>query len=1155
MPNTIPKIIKKNISIDTENLNTTNTSITSLIDNIQTRLYDNLSWKTTAPELKRMSLLQGMPFTIFSYAAGIFRSNNRFNLFGLIDIFTYISRLNILGSLNIRNDVTFTFLNEKKILDGYLATFNNGIYGSALNIFMNSLDFDLMDGIIDKPNSIILSENNNNLIYDISYDIRCKIQPSSMASPNYYKVDSVNNKVILDELKLVKYKSIIYGGIDYEQIGIVLDSISLFPNIDDKGVDSFIYDKYVFDYYIESNYSELQNIYNIFKNADTSVWQNNYNFVDDSTILGFSNWSDYKQNIENNTGILNNKFYIHDSENMTLSERIKLYTNNDISLGFNDVFSYFCKEIYKIDYNFGQIFFLSKHKRVAKIYLMDMDFSRNIQDFNEDTIYSKKSINEKTIKIYDYSYDETKRDNYNVDLNIILMPIDIGNVDDGTIGTIDYQFLFEENIRTYNNSINQDINLNVPEFNRYHPAYSYNNNPMTFYNVPDKYLNNNFIKKPNAIHYTILSGLDDTLSFKYLENLKIYSKQSGGDVETDFYGRFSTSNIRNIMNKIFLCYYDGNNETFKKVLTSSNNTSTLDYFKGLKKVINYNSNNSFQNIEYNRKNIIDEITSFVYNINEGKAFSIDVAKNNPLSYNSGLILGIDCVILIYLTQLYYNDSNRIYSSDEIFNAYYNTINNKMLLNNDKISNFNDILQHKYSIINDIIYDNSSGASYLSLNDLSLNRNDEFFIFVSDLLKRNLNKLNQKSSYKIIEFIPNNNLDSCGNILGLDIDNVIKSDFTQVEDKWYDITYKEYYNFNSYLNNNTNNNIKQLFNDYNILSFDGSEYNTNTTKTIYESYVMMKAYSKQIFDNIIDISLIYKLFNTYNKFENLQLDLDNLTVGEFNDKINEISIDNNYLFSVTTNKLNVTYREFYVFNFFYKYSNQILSYSINNTNYNYKINYICYLKFLLMLILDSKDYYKYINHVIEDNPNTFTDSTFNDYIKLDYLPFYKSFETRHVYSLNYTFKDIFDNISYNSFIDKFTYNNTKEILIILKNIFYDTIVDFQNNFSILEQTSLNQRNTNIIGFTNDLIPYFKFINNNMQNNIIQNYGSLTIDHNIDNINNEKNKKSILVFFDNLYNIYTNLNKNFEELEKSYENTFIEITDNERVKYLKEYNKYF
>ena len=172
-------------------------NVISNISNLDNRIYNNTSWSNTAPVIKKMSLLQGIPFTIYSYAAGIFGSNNRFNLFGLIDCLNYISRLNILGSLNIRSDITFTFLNEKNIINNYLSTYNNGLFGSALNIFMNPIDFLTMDEIIDKSSNAIVLDNYDN--YDVSYNEISKLSINSLSSPYYFRINEDKDKVILDE--------------------------------------------------------------------------------------------------------------------------------------------------------------------------------------------------------------------------------------------------------------------------------------------------------------------------------------------------------------------------------------------------------------------------------------------------------------------------------------------------------------------------------------------------------------------------------------------------------------------------------------------------------------------------------------------------------------------------------------------------------------------------------------------------------------------------------------------------------------------------------------------------------------------------------------------------------------------------------------------
>ena len=136
----------------------TNNSVNNILKNFKSRIFSNTEWSDTSDGIKNISLLQGLPITIYSYAAGLYRSNNKYNLFGLIDFFTYISRLNILSSINIRPDITFTFLNQENIINSYIATYKNGLLGSALNIFMNPID----NNNIDICKNIIY----NNIIYN-----------------------------------------------------------------------------------------------------------------------------------------------------------------------------------------------------------------------------------------------------------------------------------------------------------------------------------------------------------------------------------------------------------------------------------------------------------------------------------------------------------------------------------------------------------------------------------------------------------------------------------------------------------------------------------------------------------------------------------------------------------------------------------------------------------------------------------------------------------------------------------------------------------------------------------------------------------------------------------------------------------------------------
>ena len=49
-----------------------------------------------------------------------------------------------------------------------------------------------------------------------------------------------------------------------------------------------------------------------------------------------------------------------------------------------------------------------------------------------------------------------------------------------------------------------------------------------------------------------------------------------------------------IVDKIYLCNFDGNNECFKKIISSNNNFFSLDFFNNIKKISLVNSNNNKQ---------------------------------------------------------------------------------------------------------------------------------------------------------------------------------------------------------------------------------------------------------------------------------------------------------------------------------------------------------------------------------------------------------------------------------------------------------------------------------------------------------------------------------------------------------------------------------
>ena len=357
-----------------------------------------------------------------------------------------------------------------------------------------------------------------------------------------------------------------------------------------------------------------------------------------------------------------------------------------------------------------------------------------------------------------------------------------------------------------------------------------------------------------------------------------------------------------------------NNETFKKVLTRSNNTSTLDYFNNLKKILNYNSNNSFINTINNSSNVIDEITNFVYNINEGKAFDINIAKNNPLSYNSGLLLGIDCILLIYLAEIRNKNYDRIYKSSEIFENYRTllTSNQDTLKDTPEFIKLNEILNNRYYFNSENkLVDNSTNIIYNSLIDLSFNFKDEFFIKISQIIKRNILTLNQKTNYKILEFNNSKYVNSDGTLQSLDITNILLSDYDQIEDKWYDITYKFTNDtFNSFINNNENiyyNKIYDLIGNLDNVITDSS-INKITSNTLYINtpYILNDESDSRYrflininsYKNNISVYESYILLKTFNYYTmNKIIFTDNEESYKLNNYIKEIFKKYNFLHSL------------------------------------------------------------------------------------------------------------------------------------------------------------------------------------------------------------------------------------------------------------------
>lgn len=1130
--------------------NSNESSIQTTLEKINKDLYSNQDWDNCNPVIKNISLLQGIPFTIFSYAAGIFRSNNRYNLFGLIDLFTYVSRMNLLGSLNIRPDITFTFLNEKKILDGYISTYKNGLFGSALNIFMNQNDFQAMDGIIDKGSEKIIQENNNDNAYDVSYDLISKISINSLSSPEYFKEDICKNKLILDEEKLDKYKSIIYGGIDYEQIAVILNNLTTFPNIDDKGPDAFLLPKFIFHYYIDFNFDNINNIINIYNNPVTSSWIDSSNtFVYESSY----NLS-YYESLFNNLNKDDDDYYFR-FNNEVLRERIYRGSNYDISLGYNDLFNYFFKNgnKKKCEYNYGQIYFFSNHKKIKNIYLP----ASMPEIFNSTEIENK--FDKQLIEIYNYKYDENKMNSNEPKLSIILLPLKTtsNELNQGKIGTFTYQLPFEKYLRTIN--INDSFVEN----------YSFNSNYQFLRR------NINSMNDEPKIFYTILCGFDDNLSYEYLEYLKYYNTNTSR----------TSNNITNIINKTYLCYYDGNNETFKKVLTRSNNTSTLDYFNNLKKILNYNSNNSFINTINNTSNVIDEITNFVYNINEGKAFDINIAKNNPLSYNSGLLLGIDCILLIYLSEIFNKNYDRIYKSSEIFESYHYllTSNQDTLKESPEFLKLNEILNNRYYFNNENkIIDTTTNIIYNSIGDLSFNFKDEFFIKISQIIKRDILTLNQKTKYKILEFNNSKYVNSDGTLQSVDITNILLSDYDQIEDKWYDITYKFKNNiFNSFINNNENiyyNKIYDLIgnldnviqylettklpgsqsttiddntlyiNASNLLNDESdSRYrfliNINSYKnniSVYESYILLKTFNYYTMNSIEDFentSQSYKLNNYIKEILKKYNALDKLLIS---DSYNEALIK----------AFNYTQDNYFLFNELKLYT--VLIYKYENKEKALRLMVLFY-KFQLQCFLSRDDYYKYVNDVIDNdisNNNSssqfYNKQNFVRYIKLDESPLwdYKNLtydlnnnpNILHSNCLNFTITDIFKfdlsyNINSSQLID---YNN------------YTLNKDFTHNQSkkYLELLLFLFKRNNA-GLTHDLLEFFECLNeliNDVENDFYIFSG--------ENITNYGYFKCLLLCINSIFeNLNTNLN------DTNYENKFESLNDDERLLLFKNYKNFY
>ena len=968
-------------------------------NNYENIIYDNSSWEKTSEPIQNLSLLQGLPVTIYSYAAGLLKSNNKYNLFGIVDFFSYISKKNILGALNLGADSIFTFLNKQNILKGYISTYKNGLFGSAMNIFLNSNDFNIMDSLITDNSNDDLNVYNN-----IS-----KLNINGLTHPKYYKLDSSNSCVILNEENLITYKSLIYGGCEFEQIAIILESLPNY-NTDNHLItlpDTFLNHTIIFQYYIEPQYAKI-----------ISISNNLYNDLSNS----LTNTSNYNNIVKN---------YFGNSSN-------------------------------KINYSYCQALFLRKHKNIKKIYFPIIDSSGN---------YVSKTL-PRFCTIYNSEYD-TEKNKAQTIYHYVMMPVKIGSVINSKY-EFDYanQLLIEKNIRNSYSIYDYTVFPNIVPISAFNTVYEISNNYWNF-----------------ATCYTIVSGIDDYLSYKYLDYIKTYPTTNL---------RFGDTQI-SIMNKIYLCNYDGTNESFKKVISSNNNFFSLDFFNNIKKVSLVNSSKNV-----NVYTFLNNIISFVYNINEGKAVSKDVLYNNIYTYSNGIVSGIDCLLLLLISQNYYNNYSRIFNSDEIFYVYYNLINNNNDYKNNKTILLNELLNNKYSINGSTIIDNSSNLTYTSLSDLSLNSDDKFFIYISDLLRRNLLSLNQKSYYKILRFNNTNYINNGKLLINLNID-LINNDYNKIETLWNDITY-------IVNTSNTNNNI----NDLQVLLGEINSLYSEFCKIYFAKYES---------NNIKDLNKLAEAINNCI----LYFEIDNQTLRDtfYNTLINNNTdiLFNNYISDIYTYLVG-TGTETQTSNY-----NSVYAFYLNKAFFITKSDLIKYFIKLLLLFYLSCDEYNLIGEILDTKfkyNNYYNNNVNTKYkvLKLDYKKWYVlSYYWQLSYNLNFTVIDIFNCIN-----NKYKLSN---------NAFFDisnlTYVKFFDNFNIIKllkyifvKTAGNDKHY--------LAKMFIYLNS-----YIQDVSTNTNNTNIKN-------SHVYKILNKINNIITKLNLTtlLDETSLLYKNNLISLNDELRYK---------
>jgi len=993
-------LLSNNYKYNTSNPSKYSTELEN-INNYENIIYDNSTWEKTSEPMKNMSLLQGLPLTIYSYAAGLLKSNNKYNLFGILDFFSYISKKNILGALNLRDDTIFTFLNKQNIIKGYIATYKNGLFGSAMNIFLNNNDFNSMDAVISENNN-----NNNNNNTNV-YNNISKLNINGLTHPNYYKLDISNSCIILNEENLIINKSLIYGGCEFEQLAVILESLPNY-NTDNHLItlpDTFLNHTIIFQYYIEPQYDKI-----------ISISNNLYSDLSNS-LSNINNINNYNNIVKN----------------------------------------YFGNNTNKINYSYCQALFLRKHKNVKKIYFPIIDSSGN---------YVSKTLPQ-FCAIYDSAFDDEKRKRKQAIYHYVMMPVKIGSIINNT-----YDFNYANQLSIEKNIRNSYSIYDYPLVPNIIPSI------IGEYEIPNTW---NF-----STCYTILSGIDDYLSYKYLDYIKTYPTNNlrFGDNQTT------------IMHKIYLCNYDGNNECFKKVISANNNFFSLDFFNNIKKVSLVNSSKNL-----NVYTLLNNIISFVYNINEGKAVSKDVLHNNIYTYSCGIVSGIDCLLLLLTAQNYYNTNSRIFSSDEIFNVYYNLINNNNDYKNNKTILLNELLNNKYSINGSTIIDNSSNLLYTSLSDLSLNSDDKFFIYISDLLRRNLLSLNQKSYYKILQFNNTNYINKNNGELAINFNpDLITIDYNKIETLWNDVTYIVHTNANTNDLQELLGEINSLYSDFCKIYF--ANYESNGVKDLEK---LAEAINNCILYFEIDNETLRDEF--YNTLINNNIDI------LFNDTIANIY---KYLIG-SVGSLNEYYLNNVDISIFIAKSD-IIKYFI-------KILLLFYLShqeyILLGEILDTK--YNYNNYY-----NNFN-NLFNKKYKVLKLDKTKSFS----YTL---YKDLLNNLNF-TVVDIFnTINNKYDLsnnaIFDISNLTYIKLFDNNTIIKLLKYifvvTTLFYKN-NLLKIFENLNSYINYFNNNDHNNDVINSDVYKILKKINNIRTKINSTTLL-----------------DDTSLTYRNNFISLNDDLRYK---------